>query len=54
MCEKAKKIFEKAEKRKTVSDTKEKELGIDKNKLNEEYELSERMLEDAKKIRYSC
>ena len=32
-------------------DTKEKEQIKDENKLNEEYEVSKRMLEDAKKIR---
>ena len=42
-------IIEKAEKRKAVLDNNEKELNKDENKLNEEYELSKWMLEDAKK-----
>lgn len=44
-----KQIIEEAKKRKAVLDNKEKELDKDENKLSEEYELSERMQQDAKK-----
>ena len=42
-------IVEKAQKRKEVLEIKEKQLVTDEEKLTKEYELSQRMLEEAKK-----
>lgn len=48
VCQKAKKYIEKATKRKTMLNNKDEELGKDWNNLNNEYELLEQKLEDAK------